>query len=102
MVALRPDGTADFSLLQDVTGLKGPGSGRLEAAGVTARARDAIPIAYHVFDLLYLDGRSLLDVPLEGRKRLLRGVLREHALVRYAGHVEADGEAFFEAVRECG
>ena len=37
---------------------------------------------YQAFDLLYLDGRSLLDVPLEDRKRLLRSVLKEHPRVR--------------------
>jgi bifunctional non-homologous end joining protein LigD len=52
---------------------------------------------FQAFDLLHLDGRSLLDVPLEERKRLLRSRLREHPLVRYAGHVEADGDAFFAA-----
>ena len=38
--------------------------------------------------------------PLEERKRLLHGRLRPHPLVRYAGHVEADGIAFFEAARQ--
>ena len=102
VVALRPDGTADFSLLQDATGVKGPGSARLGGTGVRGEARDAIPLAYEVFDLLYLDGRSLVDVPLEDRKRLLRAVLREHPIVRYAGHVESEGETFFRAASERG
>ena len=55
---------------------------------------------YEVFDLLHLDGRSLVDVPLEERKRLLKDRLRPHPLVRYASHVEGDGEAFFAAARE--
>ena len=54
------------------------------------------------FDLLYLDGRSLLDVPLEDRKRLLKSVLREHPRVRFAAHVEGEGMAFFEAAKELG
>jgi bifunctional non-homologous end joining protein LigD len=107
VVALRPDGTADFSLLQDATGVKGPGSARLgrtgvRGTGVRGEAREAIPLAYEVFDLLYLDGRSLVDVPLEDRKRLLRAVLREHPMVRYAGHVESEGETFFRAAAERG
>ena len=61
--------------------------------------RAAIPIAYMVFDLLHLDGSSLLDVPLEERKRLLRRVLRPHALVRYAPHVVGEGEAFMRRCR---
>ena len=50
------------------------------------------PLVYMAFDLLYLDGRSLLKVPLEDRKRLLQSVLREHARVRFAGHVERRGQ----------
>ena len=47
-------------------------------------------------------GESLLDQPLEARKARLQGVLRAHPLVRYAGHVEADGEALFESVKAEG
>ena len=43
-----------------------------------------------MFDQLYLDGRSLLEVPLEDRKRLLRSVLKEHPRVRYAAHDETN------------
>ena len=46
------------------------------------------PVVYYVFDLLYHDGKSLLDVPLEQRKRLLRSVMQEHESVRrsYLGY----------------
>ena len=59
--------------------------------------RAAPELVYQVFDLLYLDGRSLLQVPLEDRKRLLRSVIRENARVRFASHVETEGVAFLEA-----
>ncbi|HSI99289.1 MAG TPA: DNA ligase D [Patescibacteria group bacterium] len=91
VVALDAQGRPRFSLLQDRTGIR---TGR--AAGSRQPGPPA-PIVFQAFDLLHLDGRSLLDVPLEERKRLLRSRLREHPLVRYAGHVEADGEAFFAA-----
>ena len=102
VVALRPDGTADFGMLQDLAGVKGPRPGRPARAGVPGESRDAVALAYEVFDLLHLDGRSLLDVPLEDRKRLLRAVLRPHPVVRYAAHVETDGAAFFEAAAALG
>ena len=91
VVALAPDGRPDFGLLQERIG-RGrtpppPGSG------------PEAPLVYQVFDLLYLDGRSLLGVHLEDRKRLLRSVLREQARVRFAAHVERDGEAFFAAAK---
>lgn len=88
VVALDPAGRPDFGLLQ----------ARI-AGEVDARTA---PLVYEVFDLLRLDGRSLLDVPLEARKRLLRSVLVDTPRVRYAGHVEAEGRAFFEAAREQG
>jgi bifunctional non-homologous end joining protein LigD len=85
VVALDEDGRPDFSLLQTKLGQKAPGG-----------------LAYQTFDLLYLDGRSLLDVPLEDRKRLLRSVLKEHPRVRYASHIETEGITFFEAARSMG
>lgn len=93
VVALDDEGRPQFSLLQDRTGIR---TGR--AAG-SKRPGPPAPITYQVFDMLHLDGRSLLGVPLGDRKRLLRSRMREHPLVKYAGHVEADGHAFFDAAR---
>ena len=94
VVALDEAGRPRFSLLQDRTGIR---TGRTPGTG---RPGEPAPIVYQVFDLLHLDGQSLLSVPLEERKRLLRGRLRPHPLVRFAGHVEGDGLAFFEAARQ--
>ena len=85
VVALDDAGRPDFSLLQERIGVKGQGGGAAHG------------LVYQAFDLLYLDGRSLLRVPLEDRKRLLRSVLREGSRVRYASHVETEGVAFLEA-----
>ena len=93
VVALDDEGRPRFGLLQDRTGVH-------RGRGPDGRRGEPAPIVYQAFDLLHLDGRSLLGVPLEDRKRLLRGRLREHPLVRYAGHVVADGEAFQEAARQ--
>lgn len=93
VVALDESGRPSFGLLQAGIDPRH----RPRAASVPGAA--PAPIVYQAFDLLYLDGRSLLGVPLEDRKRLLRDRLRAHPAVRYAGHVEADGMAFFEAAR---
>ncbi|MEJ7748562.1 MAG: non-homologous end-joining DNA ligase, partial [Candidatus Limnocylindrales bacterium] len=85
VVAIDDDGRPDFSLLQTRLG---------DASGTG--------LVYQAFDLLYLDGRSLLGVPLEDRKRLLRSVLRDHPRVRFAGHVEGEGKAFHEAATAQG
>jgi bifunctional non-homologous end joining protein LigD len=104
VVALNEDGEPSFSLLQDRAGM-----GRFGASGSGLRSdqeRDpkarVAPITYFVFDLLYLDGRLLLDVPLEERKKLLRSVLREHPIVRYGSHIDAEGEAFYKAAKQRG
>lgn len=105
VVALDEHGNADFSLLQDRTGLKGLGAARGDRRGASRPAdpdRPPAPLVYRVFDLLYLDGRSLLGVALEDRKRLLRRVLRDTDRVRYLSHIETDGEALFDAAREHG
>jgi len=85
VVALDESGRPDFSLLQE----------RLGDA-------TAPNLVYQAFDLLYLDGRSLLNVPLEDRKRLLQSVLRPHPRVRFAAHVVGEGKAFYDAAGEQG
>ena len=85
VVALGKNGLPDFPLLQELIGVRG------------ADGRAAPELVFQAFDLLYLDGRSLLRVALEDRKRLLRSVLRESGRVRYASHVETEGVAFLEA-----
>ena len=89
VIALDDRGEPDFALLQ--ARIKGRG-----AATVTN------PFVYEVFDLLHLDGRSLIDEPLEERRRRLAEVLRADPRVRLSEHIEADGTAFFEAARTRG
>ena len=81
VVALDEAGRPDFGLLEERLG------------------GQAGPVVFQAFDLLHLDGHSLLDVPLEQRKRLLEQVLRPNARVQFARHVETEGAAFFEAAK---
>src|SRR5262245_36851106 len=85
VVALDEQGMPDFSLLQELTTAQ---SGRL---------------VYQAFDLLHLDGTSLLGVPLEDRKALLKTVLRPgDSRVRFADHVLTEGNAFHEVAKRQG
>ncbi len=94
VVALDENGAPDFGLLQE--GISNLRAGtRSASAGSGTKAT----LVYQAFDLLYLDGRALLNVPLEDRKRLLKSVLRTSGRVRFASHVEADGLAFHEAAK---
>jgi DNA ligase 1 len=47
---------------------------RLGRKKVTDDLRREVPVVLVIFDLVYLDGRSLLDEPLEVRRRLLEGL----------------------------
>jgi bifunctional non-homologous end joining protein LigD len=85
VVAIGEDGLPDFSLLQELT------------TGSSTR------LVYQAFDLLHLDGRSLLNVPLESRKQLLRSVLRPgDRRVRFADHVVTEGLVFLDAAKAQG
>src|SRR5690349_12552905 len=89
VIALDDAGEPDFALLQE----------RIKGRASPATAG---PFLYEVFDLLFLDGRSLLDEPLEERRRVLASVLRADPRVRMSEHIETDGLAFFEAARVRG
>lgn len=89
VIALDVRGEPDFALLQ----------ARIKGRGAAA---EPTPFVYAVFDLLHLDDRSLLDEPLEERRRLLADVLRPDPRVRLSEHIEADGVSFFEAARVRG
>ncbi|HYN69632.1 MAG TPA: non-homologous end-joining DNA ligase, partial [Candidatus Eisenbacteria bacterium] len=85
VVALDDDGLPSFPLLQELTGTQSP------------------RLIYQAFDLLYLDGRLLFEVPLEDRKQLLRSILRDgDRRVRFADHVVGEGTAFMEAAAKQG
>ena len=89
VIALDDRGEPDFALLQ--ARIKGQKSG----AAVN-------PFVFEAFDLMYLDGRSLLDEPLETRRRLLGDVLQADPRVRLSEDVAGDGLAFFEAAKVRG
>jgi bifunctional non-homologous end joining protein LigD len=89
VIALDDRGEPDFALLQ--ARIKGK-----ERGGQTT------PFVYEVFDLMWLDGRSLLDEPLEVRRSLLKDVLRPDPRVRLSEDIAGDGLAFFRAAQERG
>jgi DNA ligase-1 len=47
-----------------------------------------IPLKYFVFDILYLDGKSLIDLPLRERKQILKDILLEGDVVEFSPYVE--------------
>ncbi|HEY8739369.1 MAG TPA: non-homologous end-joining DNA ligase [Candidatus Dormibacteraeota bacterium] len=95
VVALDEEGRPSFGLLQERTGWKGGRS--------STSPHPAIPILYYCFDILHDDGRSLLDVPLRERRRLLGARLLDGPSVRLLDTFSGDdGKLLFEAVRQQG
>ena len=89
VIALDDHGEPDFALLQ--ARIKGRGTGGAPT-----------PFVYEVFDLMYLDGRSLLDEPLDVRRALLKDVIGADPRVRLSEDIAGEGLAFFEAARKRG
>ncbi len=80
VVALLPNGVSSFQALQNVL-------------SESEKSR----ITYYAFDLLYLEGYDLRNVPLRERKALLAELLRTlppGGSVRYSDHFAGDGAAF--------
>lgn len=81
----------------DAAGRLDPGALRGRLAGEAGR-----PLSYLAFDVVHLDGRSLLGVGLERRRALLRQVLRPGDEVVAVPAIEGEGRALFDAVAAQG
>jgi len=83
VVALDEDGRSSFQLLQ-----------ALEMEGRKA------PLCFYVFDLLQLDGKSLLGVPLEQRKQGLAKICEGVGdPIRYSGEISGDVKPLLAEVK---
>jgi bifunctional non-homologous end joining protein LigD len=67
-----------------------------------ARHRGRVPIQFVAFDLLWLDGESLLELPLAERRARLSEVLVPRDDVRFSEAVDGRGTAFFRQIRDLG
>jgi bifunctional non-homologous end joining protein LigD len=88
--ALDAQGRPSFSLMQQRTGFE---PGRVQRHGRNA----GVAIVYYLFDILYLDGHSLLRVDLEQRKEILRRTLKADARFRYSEHFAEQGVPLYTA-----
>jgi len=83
VVALDEEGRSSFQLLQ-----------ALEMEGRKA------PLRFYVFDLLQLDGKSLLGLPLDQRKQLLAKVCESVGdPIRYSGEISGDVKSLLAEVK---
>jgi bifunctional non-homologous end joining protein LigD len=86
IVALDDQGRSSFQLLQ-----------ALEMEGRKS------PLRFYLFDLLQLDGKSLLQLPLEQRKQLLAKICEAVGdSMRYSGEISGDAESLLAEVKKRG
>jgi bifunctional non-homologous end joining protein LigD len=74
--------------------------GRADDAALTLRlaGKSDRPVAFLAFDLLHLDGTSLLAQPLARRRDMLRRILRPGDEVVAVPAIATEGRALFEAI----
>lgn len=74
--------------------------GRADAAGLATRLDGGAgrPVAFLAFDLLHLDGSSLLNQPLTKRRETLRRILRPGDEVVAVPAIATEGRALFDAI----
>lgn len=94
IVATDDNGRPSFQRLQQRMNLGSPKE--------IERARRKIPVTLFAFDLLWLDGRELISLPVEERRELLEGVATETDQLRLSVVVEGKGKAFFDSAKQLG
>ncbi|MGN6267523.1 MAG: DNA ligase D [Ginsengibacter sp.] len=82
IVSLRENGKADFNSLQ---------GWRSEADGI---------LIYYVFDILWYQGKSLVELDLIQRRKILSAVLPASDLVKLSENFETNGFEFFKLAQE--
>jgi bifunctional non-homologous end joining protein LigD len=97
VVALDEKGRSSFQLLQAPEMLA---TGRVRPTGGEGKKS---PIYFYVFDLLQLNGRSLISLPLEQRKNLLREVSGDAGdPIRFSGEIGGDATALLKEIKRRG
>ncbi|TDE01495.1 non-homologous end-joining DNA ligase [Jiangella asiatica] len=94
LVAFDDQGRPSFQRLQPRI--------HLTADADIRRQQRAIPVVYVIFDLLYLDGRSLLRLPYEERRQELAGLGLGGPNWQVPDYQRGDGDALLDATRRQG
>jgi bifunctional non-homologous end joining protein LigD len=87
IIAVGDRGTANFQELSSRFGLTN--------MSMIERLARTQKIVYFVFDLLYIDGLSIMNASLLDRKALLKKILIENKVLQFAPHTLANGIARF-------
>jgi bifunctional non-homologous end joining protein LigD len=86
IVAMTEEGVANFQQLQNF-----------------ARDGKAAHLIYYVFDVIWLDGKSLTDLTLIERKTILQSIMPEDdSVIKFSDHIEENGHEFFNLAIDRG
>lgn len=77
---------SNFAKLQPRSGVQNPSPDLIKK----------VPVYLCVFDILYLDGYDLTDLPLLTRKKILKQVVSFKKPLRYVSHRSTNGLAYFK------
>ena len=98
VTALEAEACDRFAIDGEVVAFDGA---QTSFARLAARGHHSVPVFLYTFDILWLDGQDVRDLPLRTRKRLLRGALAFRDGVRLTPYRNEAGEALFaEACRK--
>jgi bifunctional non-homologous end joining protein LigD len=85
IIVVNEHGVSDFSNLQEW---------RSEADG---------QLIYYAFDLLWLEGKDVMNLPLTERRRLLKSIIPAgESIIQFSGSFETSGTKFFELANKMG
>ena len=66
-------------------------------AKLSRRGIEPVPVFFYIFDVTWLEGYDVRDLPLRTRKRLLRDALKfDDKTLLFSTHRNRDGEKYFE------
>jgi DNA ligase D-like protein (predicted ligase) len=82
------EGLSDFELLQSRINLK-------DVSTIKAKTK-AVPVSYAIFDLMYVHGYDIRELPLLSRKKILKKLLTYNKLLTYTQHKVGNGIAYFK------
>ncbi len=96
--ALSVERCREFAIDGEVVAFEGS---QTSFARLAQRHQHYVPVFLYVFDVLWLEGHDVRQLPLRTRKRLLRSALEFHGNVRWTQYRNSEGEALFkEACRK--
>ena len=96
ILAWRDDRALPFAVLQQ----------RITRKKLTSTMAEGVPVVFFAYDVLYHDGRMLVDEPLETRRRILESVVTSmpsvHIAPQWKTERRDDIDAAFHAARDRG